>query len=1016
MNQENLPDISIPSPTQNHVEQLCDFLTENQIALMIGAGFSKNALNPGNIPIPDWAAFKNALEQALGYKKEQTKTPIVLAQEYLSYFGEERYSDFIREHVPDKQLVPSDIYHHLLDLPWTDVFTTNYDTLLERTEASRLYSLVDEQSKISLPAPRIIKLHGSFPDKKPFIMAETHYQDYEKTHSVFCHTIRQTMTEKALCLIGFSGDDPNFKYWVAWIRNNVKNKLPIFLVDCKSFSGAESSYLADQNIYLINLQDIYINQSSYQEKLNAFIEQLRNHICSKDEEFYWRLRWPTESHINENELQNIATIFKETRERYPNWFIVPFYNRVRLWENTERAFSSFIAQFDLLSSVDKLQLLFEFAWRFEKSLMPIYLDEAYRKLSHWVKKNLLLEKDDDSEIQLQKITIALFFIKQARIRQEKDFFDFLTEKFLAPEIRNNDAKLNANYYYEICLWALMTFDLEKLKHLLEDWCKHEGYRCDVLWKANLFMELNEKETALSLLESILPQLDKIIRPSDDFAEKDFETYLLAQISLIKQANTFYSAKDAYHANKVEKEKWSQYSQKRSHDITGYYGSDSHKETSLYESHLKQYPAGMSENIVKRDLLTGQIRTTKNFRYVLKTGHVAAFSFPLYCEQSGLSASLLKIRLYDIETTSYSAQLYFYQSMPDYSLHIISRLGGEGKKFVDECFARSKIVDYHLEFANDIVQQYSKYLIPLIKTAVETKDFSESNFAYKACKVIPYAIGQCSTLYTVTATSQALELAKAFYRYSSVIHNCFSDETDFLFQALAYGRDWDYLEKIVPELLDLWVPSPVPLGATDPILFVTLIYNKDVSERKRVQQRISAQVTIAIANIKTSDGSSWIKRVMHLNLLKLIAPEQQALFRDTLWPEASSIPKIRLTAQLFTLPLDKEREKVLEEFVFSLPPPYKDEKLSAVGTIANSISLTYGNNIPFFEEMFFAVDSCQKYPTNEVAQKILSTVRIWWQEESSYLKPCQDEDNFCPTQEDEMWKRFSKLSCRSYDII
>ena len=67
----------------------------------------------------------------------------------------------------DDDFKPEDVHIRLLCLPWRDVFTTNWDTLLERSLTSvheRKYSIVRNKDEIPLAdQPRIVKLHGSFP-------------------------------------------------------------------------------------------------------------------------------------------------------------------------------------------------------------------------------------------------------------------------------------------------------------------------------------------------------------------------------------------------------------------------------------------------------------------------------------------------------------------------------------------------------------------------------------------------------------------------------------------------------------------------------------------------------------------------------------------------------------------------------------------------------------------------------------------------------------------------------------
>ena len=75
------------------------------------------------------------------------------------------------------------------ELPWRDVFTTNYDTLLERAAdkvSKRRYNVVVNQEDLvnSNDAPRILKLHGSFPSQRPFIITEEDYSCLLYTSSI----------------------------------------------------------------------------------------------------------------------------------------------------------------------------------------------------------------------------------------------------------------------------------------------------------------------------------------------------------------------------------------------------------------------------------------------------------------------------------------------------------------------------------------------------------------------------------------------------------------------------------------------------------------------------------------------------------------------------------------------------------------------------------------------------------------------------------------------------------------
>src|SRR5207237_1383627 len=100
--------------------------------------------------------------------------------------------------VPDHAWEPGPSHRGLLDLPWTDVLTTNYDTLLERAASgvnTRAYEPVLTFGDIArATAPRIIKLHGTVP-RGPFILAEEDYRRYPAEHAPLVNLARQIFLE-----------------------------------------------------------------------------------------------------------------------------------------------------------------------------------------------------------------------------------------------------------------------------------------------------------------------------------------------------------------------------------------------------------------------------------------------------------------------------------------------------------------------------------------------------------------------------------------------------------------------------------------------------------------------------------------------------------------------------------------------------------------------------------------------------------------------------------------------------
>lgn len=255
-------------------------------AVLVGAGFSKNAISPAkDTPTPPlWGDLCDAMVEQLypGKRNSAPKDPLRIAEEYRTYFGQASLDDFIRSQFPDRSWQPGVLHAELLEFPWSDVLTTNWDTLLERAAeatSDQRYDLV--RLEADLPharAPRVVKLHGSLGDEGPLIFAEEDYRTYPIRHAAFVNLARQIFIENELCLIGFSGDDPNFLEWTGWVRDQLGGKARrIYIVGNLDLAPAKRKFLEARNVAPIDFAPILAaipNSQRHVEATRLFFEAL----------------------------------------------------------------------------------------------------------------------------------------------------------------------------------------------------------------------------------------------------------------------------------------------------------------------------------------------------------------------------------------------------------------------------------------------------------------------------------------------------------------------------------------------------------------------------------------------------------------------------------------------------------------------------------------------------------------------------------------------------------------------
>lgn len=280
-----------------------------QASVMIGSGFSLNAnkKTPATPDFPLWydlgIKMFDQLYSKKNYSEEEFKRKrddktigmgvMKLASEYEAYFGRLELNKFLKQQIPDDTHEPSKLHKSILNLPWSDVFTTNYDTLLERTLQfvhNRKYDIIT--NKESIPGsmkPRIIKLHGSLPYLSELVFTEEDYRKYPRDSSTLVNMVQQSLMENIFCLIGFSSNDPNFLAWRGWVRDNLGNNTPsIYLVGLFDYSNPERKILENNYIKVIDLSPLFpkTNSRRHFEATEWFVKVLESYKP------YNKMNWP----------------------------------------------------------------------------------------------------------------------------------------------------------------------------------------------------------------------------------------------------------------------------------------------------------------------------------------------------------------------------------------------------------------------------------------------------------------------------------------------------------------------------------------------------------------------------------------------------------------------------------------------------------------------------------------------------------------------------------------------------
>ena len=521
---------------------------------MIGSGFSRHGLKMRQDvqDPPLWHDVVEGMYDKL-YPHKAGEAPATdghlrIAQEYETAFGRSDLHRFVQQTVRDDDFKPGGAHARLLRLPWRDVFTTNWDTLLERVRNSvpdQGYSVVTNMDEIPLASrPRIVKLHGSLPAQFPLICTEEDYRKYPGEFAPFVNTVQQAMMETVFCLIGFSGDDPNFLQWSGWVRDNLGDAAPkIYLAGWLNLSPHRRRMLEDRNVVPVDLV--------HHPNAGAWPEHMRHYyatdwlLCTLEEgKPYDVTSWPqldtrdatavpvhlepvervtsdaardeflggSTSCVPETDMdaaRALCEAWTHNRKIYPGWLVAPSNIQIELSRTIQKFEPRVLRAVVNLAPVQRIHAIYELVWRRELLLEPIpstlesSAEEALGLIDCQTRRidgvaGLSIEW---SAVREAWRNVALALVTTARHRFDWGAFNQRIES-LSPFLQD-DRDVDHRIRHERCLWAMYGMDFGTIDGLLKDWQTDD---CDPAWmmrKAALLFESGQYDGGAALVKDAL---------------------------------------------------------------------------------------------------------------------------------------------------------------------------------------------------------------------------------------------------------------------------------------------------------------------------------------------------------------------------------------------------------------------------------------------------------------------------------------------------------------------------------
>lgn len=201
----------MPITHAEFVDRFGSAILAGNAAIFVGAGLSRAA------GFPDWGGLLAPLQERCGIPPH---SDLPLVAEYIEQDvangGRGALEDHILKIITATAPTPTRAHLDMQKLPVKEIWTTNYDTLLEHSIPDAVVIAgEDEIHSIASRRKAIIKMHGSIgldnTWQQPPVVTRSDYERYEVDHPRTWTVLRSSYMSRSLLFLGFSFTDPNIE-------------------------------------------------------------------------------------------------------------------------------------------------------------------------------------------------------------------------------------------------------------------------------------------------------------------------------------------------------------------------------------------------------------------------------------------------------------------------------------------------------------------------------------------------------------------------------------------------------------------------------------------------------------------------------------------------------------------------------------------------------------------------------------------------------------------------------------
>ncbi|MBE6336921.1 MAG: hypothetical protein E7066_09650 [Lentimicrobiaceae bacterium] len=976
--------------TEKALNLIADRLWNGHASLFVGAGFSKNAkLNSGAKLPPDWSQLGDMFfERIRGRKPRHTDRAYMnvlrLAEEVECTLGRDELTKIIINAICDKDLYPSDLFYKLLDLPWRDIYTTNYDTLLERTSdyldksGKRSYSLVLNQQDLgNADSPLLMKLHGDINDASSIVITEEDYRLYANAHEAMMAHIRHTIMMETLVLVGVSGNDPNFIQWLGWVKDVLNDKQrKLYLLTVDNVPDSLRKTYEKKNIIVVSLKNLAGKGASAYDNITYAVNYISGVLSKHEQEGKQfkkiALEWGRGLSSRDESIMETYKRWKNDFESYPGWLVLPRDKR-EYWNNMDR-FHLSIDKLRKLKKSDDILFLNLFNWRIEKALLPMLNDweNIYLSVLNKYNPNKCSKDVRTAWINL-KIALLRLYRQESWDEKWLCLKNELSDKY---ELFSDDQK--CRFTYEKALMSIYRCDFVGLENILNDWPAQNSdpywdVRRGALWAEFLSLDIGRNITKKAF-DIISERLEECDNEKDRFFWAPRKVHAHSIWNCMSQANFSSNVKETEYARIT----WNEL---RSYDDIWY-------ERQYYDGQLRDYDEVVKVKIRRPSFILGSTSVSTNLDGNSKDYRLA-YSYFLYYEELGFPIRLPHLNTIEKSTLKKALSIMAMAS-PAMAESFLLRAGDA--KLVASVFNRRFL---HRTKAEKVAKLYDLY-INLLSTVLDN-DTGDNRFPWVLSlrNILPEILSRLSLKSCFKSRVRTFDLINIIYRDKECMNY---EGVDRLVEVLMLSFSEDQIERLIPKFLEMSIANcRFDDCRYDPFCYMKYTYGK----LPNIDPQFIENLFNQIGNDENIDKQIYC-RLNFLNKCGALNVSQQELLGKFMWNNRDSygFPKStgfrRFAFLSFPHPEDVNPVDLFNDYIRQCPFP----------KIGNNSSVSlYGGDVPILTDIVGTSNSDILFNWDDGLLNYVceETVLMWDTDKGRLLK--KDDNAFGFSVKEEVLKRF-----------